>query len=111
MRVKTAICASDFGLHEKLGVDVDGQLVHLVLREHGFLDFLLFLRGRVSGFLGSIVAAARLHRKAVGGNQLDLERMEAAVELQVLRRECQQIIGVGNAGGAAESRCPGHCCC
>jgi len=71
--------------HYELNVDLSGNCLHLVLGEDGILKIILFLCGQVIFLSGSEVAFTRLHRKALGGSQRNLQRVVGAVVLQILR--------------------------
>src|ERR1700722_20631275 len=80
-----------------------GQIMQLFLGIHCIFDFLLGLLIRVGKLLGSIVAAAGLQGQFLRVVQLDLQGVEAAVGLEILRSEAKNVGVLGSVGKPAEA--------
>src|SRR5258707_13647575 len=86
---------------EKLGLQVHRQIADLFLRKNRLLNF--FFSG-LSGILSgarSVIAAAGLNIEFLLAGKSDLQSMKTAVELEVLRRESEQIGGHRGGDGLA----------
>src|SRR5260370_1482631 len=78
---------------EKLGLQVNRQIADLFLRKNRLLNF--FFSG-LSGILSgarSVIAAASLNIEFLLAGESDLQSVKTAVDLEVLRRESEQIKG------------------
>ena len=87
-----------FILFEVLRLQVHRNVVNLFLGEERFLNFFLGYFRRILGGTRSKITVARLHAEFFFGGQCNLQRVEAPVELQILRRKTKDI---GNLGRGA----------
>src|SRR5580704_1694259 len=90
-------------LLEVLSAQFDWKIVKLLLRVHGVFDFLLGLLVRVGQVLGRVIAAAGLQSELLRALESDLEGVKAAIKLQILRREGQNIGIVRGLGCATKT--------
>src|SRR5882724_12059717 len=89
-------------LAKKLSLKVHGQITDFFLRKNGFQDFLF---GSFFGSLQrarSVVAAAGLNVEFLLAGQTNFQSVETAVQLEVLRREAEEIGGSGSSHGFAQ---------
>src|SRR6266700_1338762 len=76
---------------EKLGLQVHRQIADLFLGKNSLLNF--FFSGLSGIFRGarSVIAAASLNIEFLLAGESDLQGVKTAVELEILRRESEQI--------------------
>src|SRR6266478_417104 len=87
---------------EKLGLQVNRQIADLFLRKNRLLNlFFCGLSGILSG-ARSVIAAASLNIEFLFAGESDLQSVKTAVELEVLRRESEQIRGHRGSDGLAQ---------
>ncbi len=86
-----------------LGIHFHRKVVDLLARKHGILDLLLGNRHLILRVFRSPVAAAHLQAHFLGRIHGDLQSVETAVELQVLRDEAQEVQILGRGGRLAHT--------